>query len=160
MRYLLLLFWLLTAVNLFSQNNDTLRQNNSSRAFSESKWNSIQDRWDKKQPHAQIILHSREKIQGQIIYVNSEKLVIYPGSEIMLKPSQFSDTIQIPMGRIETILLAKTKKETTLPVFRAFSGHPCNILTIKDSFVFLGVPKLSLCLSAKRKMHLEVLASR
>ncbi|RUA28705.1 MAG: hypothetical protein DSY76_04105 [Bacteroidetes bacterium] len=113
MRYLLLLFWLLTAVNLFSQNNDTIRQNNS-RAFSESKWNSIQDRWDKKQPHAQIILHSGEKIQGQIIYANSEKIVLYPGSEIMVKPSQFSDTIQIPMGRIETILLAKTKKETTL----------------------------------------------
>jgi len=44
-----------------------------------------------------------------------------------------------------------------IPVFRTFLGHPCNILIVSISFVFLGVPKLKLCLFVKRETPLEAL---
>lgn len=52
------------------------------------------------------------------------------------------------------------KLSVMTPVFRTFSGHPCNYLNINIYFVFLGVPKIIKCLLELRKTHLEVLVYR
>ncbi len=106
MKYSLLLVFSLFTIKIFSQSIDT--------NFSDNEWESIQNRWNKKQPNAQIILQSGKRISGQLVIANSEELILLPSSKILINPDQFSDTLHIPARSIHSIVLVKTKKETSL----------------------------------------------
>jgi len=114
MKYSLLLLFSLFTIKIFSQSIDTNQHTTIDTRFSDNEWESIQNRWNKKQPSAQIVLQSGKRISGQLIFANSEELIFFPSSEIMINPNQFSDTIHIPVRSINSIVLVKTKKETSL----------------------------------------------
>ena len=114
MKYILIFLFLVFTIHIYSQDIVSVKPEDVNQEFSETEWSAIQKRWDKKQPYAHIVLQSGDRINGQLMYANSNNLIIYPSNTIMINQNQFRDTLNIPIGNIRSINLVKNSKRTIL----------------------------------------------
>ncbi len=96
--------------------------------FDSIEWKRISGRYERAQVRADIILRNGETISGQIVSIDSSKIILYPGYDIIIYPELEDDYIDIFFNDISRVKLRRNTKNYEAMIILGLAGGTAGLM--------------------------------
>lgn len=96
--------------------------------FDKLQWKRIAGRYERAQVRADIILRNGEAISGQIVSIDSSKIILYPGYDIIIYPELEDDYIDVFLYDISRVRLRRNTKNYEAMIILGFAGGTVGLI--------------------------------